>query len=118
MKQTFLLLLSTAFSIAGNAAIHYVTVAGANAMDGTSWLNAYPASMLQTAIATSNPGDEVWVAIGVYKPTIGTDRTAAFSMRNNVIIYGSFAGSETAVSQRVLSNGLTSILSGEIGVAG
>lgn len=113
MKQTFLFILLTAYSFTSYATIRYVTVAGDNAMDGTSWSNAYPAALLQTAIAASNAGDEVWVAGGLYIP-IGTDRTAAFNMKNDVIIYGSFAGTETSVSQRIFSNGLTSILSDEI----
>jgi hypothetical protein len=118
MKQTVLSILLTGFCFTTYGTIRYVTVAGDNAMDGTSWSNAYPAAMLQTAIAASNPGDEVWVAGGIYIPTIGTDRTAAFSMKNDVLIYGSFAGTETSLSQRILSNGLTSILSGELGLSG
>jgi hypothetical protein len=35
-----------------------------------------------------------------------------------VAIYGSFVGTETLLSQRVLTSGLTSVLSGEIGIAG
>lgn len=119
MKQTLLCLLLNAVALTGSATIRYVTVTGGpNGTDGASWLTAYPAASLQTAIIASAPGDEVWVAAGIYKPTPGTDRTAAFSMRNNVIIYGSFAGTETSVSQRILTAGLTSILSGEIGSAG
>jgi hypothetical protein len=117
MKQTSLFILLTAFSFTSFATIRYVTVAGDNAMDGSSWSNAYPAALLQTAIAASGAGDEVWVAGGVYVP-IGIDRTAAFNMKNDVIIYGSFAGTETSVSQRIFSNGLSSILSGEIGISG
>jgi hypothetical protein len=117
MKQTFLLILLTAFSYTSYGTIRHVTVAGDNAMDGTSWSNAYPAALLQSAIDASTAGDEVWVAGGIYIP-IGAGRTAAFNMKNDVIIYGSFAGTETSVSQRNFSNGLTSILSGEKGISG
>jgi len=52
------------------------------------------------------------------KPQLTNNRTISFSMKNGVTIYGSFVGTETLVSQRILTNGLTSILSGEIGAAG
>jgi hypothetical protein len=117
MKQSFLFILLTTFCFTTHATIRYVTVAGNNAMDGTSWSNAYPSALLQTAITESGAGDEVWVAGGVYIP-IGTDRTAAFSMKNDVIIYGSFAGTETSLAQRIFSSGPTSILSGELGISG
>lgn len=100
------------------ATIRYVSVAGAGTLDGSSWTNAYPATLLQTAIDSSTIGDQVWVAAGTYVTTTSSDRTIAFSMRNGVSIYGSFAGTETLLSQRDLTNGLTSILSGEIGLTG
>jgi hypothetical protein len=106
------------FSQSGHSAIRYVTVAGGLAMDGSNWANAYPGNSLQVAIDASAPGDEVWVAAGTYKTTAGIDRSISFVMKNGVTIYGSFAGTETTLSQRILTNGLTTILSGEIGVAG
>ena len=99
-------------------AIIYVTPSGAGAMDGTSWANAYPGTSLQIAIDGSDVGDEVWVAQGIYYTTTTTDRNIAFSMRNGLSIYGSFTGTEAQLSDRDLSNGLTTILSGEIGAAG
>lgn len=101
-----------------HAAIRYVSVTGSGLLDGSSWTNAYPGSSLQTAINNSNSGDEVWVAAGTYYPTAGTDRMISFSMKNGVIIYGSFAGTETSLSQRDISLGLNTVLSGEIGSGG
>lgn len=100
------------------AITRFVTPSGAGLMNGTSWANAFAGTSLQAAINAAAPGDEVWVAGGTYFPTTTTNREISFSMRNGVSIYGSFAGTETQLSQRVWPGGLTSILSGEIGGAG
>ncbi|MES2544528.1 MAG: T9SS type A sorting domain-containing protein [Bacteroidota bacterium] len=117
MRKILLLLISF-ISFSSFSAIRYVTVTGAGSMNGSSWANAFPASSLQTAITGAALGDQVWVAAGTYFTTTGTNRTISFSMRNDITIYGSFIGTETLLSQRDLTNGLTSILSAEIGVAG
>ncbi|MFK7785674.1 MAG: T9SS type A sorting domain-containing protein [Crocinitomicaceae bacterium] len=117
-KPVILITLFLLFNLCALGATAYVTPSGAGAMDGTSWADAYPATALQTAIDASGIGDEVWVAAGTYHTTTSTDRSISFSMRNGLAIYGSFAGTETQLSERNLSNGLTSILSGEIGGPG
>ncbi|NCQ86187.1 MAG: cadherin [Microcystis aeruginosa W13-18] len=83
--------------------------------NGSAWNNAY--GSLQSAITAAPAGDEIWVAAGTYKPTTGTDRTASFTLKNNVAIYGGFAGTETARNQRNIASNAT-ILSGEIGASG
>ena len=83
--------------------------------NGSAWNNAY--GSLQSAITAAQAGDEIWVAAGTYKPTTGTDRTASFTLKNNVGIYGGFAGTETARNQRNIASNAT-ILSGEIGASG
>lgn len=98
-----------------HAATFYVTVSGAGSMNGISWANAYPSSSLQTAINGANAGDQLWVACGTYKPTTGSNRAISFSLKNGVAIYGGFQGSETSLSQRSISCGSCTILSGEIG---
>jgi len=119
MKRiTFLCMLFVLLAFEVQAQISYVTPTGAGSFDGSSWANAFPGTSLQTAIDAANAGDEVWVAAGTYFTTTTTNRNIAFSMRNGVTIYGSFSGTETLLSQRDLTNGLTSILSGEIGAAG
>ncbi len=80
----------------------------------TSWTN--PCS-LQAALSKAASGDEIWVAAGTYKPTSTTDRAVSFNLKSGVKIYGGFAGTETARSQRDWRTNVT-ILSGDIGVAG
>jgi hypothetical protein len=94
--------------------------AGTN--NGTSWTNAY--TDLQSALNAGcfAPNTEIWVAADTYKPTATTDRTIAFNVPSNVKIYGGFAGTETALTQRpanILGGGAnTTILSGNIGAVG
>ena len=40
----------------------------------------------------ATPGDEVRVAGGTYKPTANTNRLKTFQLKNDVVIYGGFAG--------------------------
>lgn len=117
-KKHFLLLTLLAYAPYVSAAIRYVTPSGAGTQDGSSWNNAYSGASLQAAINLSGVGDEVWVAAGTYYPTANTDRTISFSMKNGVSLYGSFAGTEILLSQRSITSGLTTILSGEIGAPG
>jgi len=99
-------------------AVRYVTQTGAGSLNGTSWSNAAAGNNLQSIINSATSGDEIWVASGTYFTTTGANRAISFSMRNGITIFGSFAGTETLLSQRNLANGLTSILSGEIGISG
>lgn len=117
-KIIFLSFIISIYSLSLSAITRYVTPSGAGAMNGTSWTNAFPGTSLQAAILASSPGDEVCVMTGTYLTTTGANRNIFFSMLNGVAIYGSFAGTETSLSQRNFSCGFTSILSGEIGVAG
>ena len=90
--------------IAGSATAgtRYVNVAqttGAN--DGTSWADAFQGvTGVQSALAVSVAGDDIWVAQGNYKPTAGTSRTISFVLLNGVALYGGFVGTETALDQR------------------
>ncbi len=106
------------FFFNSNAAIWYVSESGSGNFSGTSWANAAAGTSLQNTIDGTTSGDEIWVACGTYKPTSTSNRALSFHMKNDVTIYGSFAGTETQLSQRVFTCGPCSILSGEIGANG
>ena len=61
---------------------------------------------MQTALANTDPGDQIYVAGGVYKP--GAARTSTFQLKAGVPGYGGFAGTagdarDPALYQTVLS---------------
>jgi len=108
-----------------------------NTGNGTSWLTAK--KDVQDAIDASSPGDQIWVKKGVYKPKnypatltpvadsypVGspllplTDRDNMFFVKNNLKIYGGFAGTETTINQRtaILGSNKTTF-SGDVGTVG
>jgi hypothetical protein len=99
---TFFLLLIGFSSIAQN--IHYVDSSATGLDDGTSWANAF--LDLQDALETAQPGEQIWVAKGVYIPAkdtnddIAISNRRAFLLRDGVKLYGGFQGTENSVSQR------------------
>ncbi len=65
--------------------------------DGLSWVTAY--ATLQAAVDVALPGDELWVVAGGY----GETRSAldgALTLSEGVVLYGGFAGGETARDER------------------
>jgi hypothetical protein len=93
----------------------FVTPNGAGTQDGSSWRNA--SNNIQDMINLSMPGDEVWVAKGVYTPesranntwapTPG-DRCNSFVITSDSVeVYGGFAGWEWLVEQRDWKNNVT-----------
>ena len=105
MKKYLFLITSFLTALVASGATYYVVPGGAGSKNGTSWANAY--ADVQTAInrASSDGGGEVWIAKGTYKH--GSEMT----MKNNVAIYGGFAGTETSKEERVEGN--NTILDGE-----
>ena len=111
MKSAFLFaLLSLLPHFLFAASRYYVAETGNDSNDGLSWQTAF--SGVQKAIdaaaaaATEASPSEVWVAAGTYK------HGSPMAMKNNVLIYGGFAGTETELSERdFLKN--VSVLSGE-----
>lgn len=81
--------------------------------DGNSWATAYR-SIQDGLTDAENNKEEVWVAKGVYKPTLSNDRNISFQLKTGVDLYGGFAGHEGLRSERDPEINLT-VLSGEIG---
>ncbi|MGN6437556.1 MAG: choice-of-anchor D domain-containing protein [Agriterribacter sp.] len=76
---------------------------------GDSWNNALGSfGEALDAARNSTAIQQIWVAKGTYQPASGQ----SFSLVKGVDIYGHFAGTETALSQRNLSGTDTSFLKG------
>lgn len=80
--------------------------------NGQSWQTAM--GDLQQALQTARPGQQIWVAAGVYKPTATHDRQASFVISDGIALYGGFSGMEQSISQRNVKENPT-VLSGDIG---
>ncbi len=96
----------------GHGDVIYVDLNATGADTGADWTNAH--CDLQTAIARSSSGDEIWVAQGIYIPTQSLDRAVSFNPRAGTSILGGFLGGEDNRDDR---NPLKypTILSGNIG---
>ncbi len=83
--------------------------AGLGNNDGTSWDDAFTA--IQTAVAASVAGGEIWVAQGTYTGNAGTqgDSENVVIMKAGVALYGGFDGTESARSARDWANNTTTI---------
>ena len=97
---------------AANPAIIYVNAAASGATrDGTSWATAF--ASLQSALIIAQPGSEIWVAAGTYKPGADGQNAATFTLKSGVGLYGGFDGGETLRSQRDWVTNVTT-LSGDL----
>ena len=93
----------------GSVGIRYVDKDATGANNGTSWADAY--TYLHDAIATAQPGNQIWVAEGTYLP--GTSSNSIFLIDKDIEIYGGFAGTESELEQRDWTTHPT-ILSGDV----
>jgi hypothetical protein len=120
-RVVLLLLFSLCFFSLAHSQTYYVKPAAAGSGNGSSWANAAGATQLQAIITAAAAGSKVWVAAGTYKPGTAPAGTATrdytFLLKNDVAVYGGFAGTETALTQRNVVTNVT-ILSGDIGTAG
>lgn len=69
----------------------YVRTNGSDANDGSTWANAKQ-TIATATVVTAGPAGEIWVAKGTYTDNV--------SVPNGVTIYGGFAGTESALSER------------------
>lgn len=94
----------------------YVNHAAAGSNDGSSWQNAYQSLTAALTAAHANTSiTQIWVAEGTYYPSTTNNRDHFFNIRrNNLQVYGGFAGTETLLTQRNTAAHPT-ILSGNIG---
>lgn len=110
---TFLLLAAPAF---GQIHVDATALPGG---DGSSWSSAF--NSLDDALSVATAGNRVWVADGLYMPTVeripGSPRTATFAPRPGVRLFGGFRGDELTLADRA---GLIrrTILDGDIGIPG
>lgn len=79
--------------------------------NGTSWQMAFPD--LQEALLTALPGDEIWVAEGLYIPLLPGDPYSTFELKDEISLYGGFAGDEETVEERDVEANPT-VLSGDL----
>lgn len=95
--------------------ILYVDASANGANTGASWEDAF--TNLQDALTAAVSEDEIWVADGLYLPSLPTDeldpRTKTFQLKADVALYGGFAGGEAALDDRDPDANL-SILSGDL----
>lgn len=113
-KYILLILLLTFSFAAQSQVVVRVDPQATGSADGSTWTDAY--TNLQVAIdgVETAGGGEVWLKSGTYTPTTGTDRGARITLKDDVSLYGGFAGTETMRSERdpLINN---TFLSGEIG---
>ena len=90
----------------------YVAPGGQTSGGCANWATACE---LHYALPLAVAGQELWVKTGTYKPTttnLGNTREAYFQLKNDVAVYGGFAGSETLRDQRNWTTNVT-LLSGD-----
>jgi len=97
-------------AVRANPGVLYAAPTAQGSGDCSSWANA---CTLQTALTNAVSGDEIWVKAGVHYPGAAGNRTATFTLKNGVALYGGFAGTETSRDQRNWQTNKT-ILSGDI----
>lgn len=115
-RRTITLSVVTAMALLSSTGVAadpiFVDVSAEDGGDGSTWEAAYNDLSVALAVANREGGADVWVAAGTYVP--GEARTDTFLVGENVRLYGSFAGDEAGVDERDLSDGYSTVLSGDI----
>lgn len=81
----------------------FVNDSANGAQDGGSWDAAF--RYLQDALIAAAPGDELWVASGIYSPDKGAGKvwgsqSASFVLDKDLSLFGGFAGDEATLLER------------------
>ena len=98
MKSILLLALSLCcYFTLGAQTIYYVKSGGSGAITGASWADAM--DNVQNAIDKANIGDQVWVAQGKFYGNASSK--FGIILKSGVALYGGFAGTESALKDRV-----------------
>ena len=112
-----LLLLLTRTPQAAKGRTIFVNVTATGNNNGWGWTDAF--THLQDALAVAQPGDEIRVAEGIYRPDRNSDnpngsgdRTISFALKNGVSIRGGYAGPQASQTRDIKLH--ESILSGDI----
>ena len=84
--------------------------------DGSSWTDAY--TTLSQALTAASGNEEILVSQGSYYPTASSDQNVTFQLKNDVAIYGGYAGYGASNPNAQNAALFPTILSGDIGVAG
>ena len=115
MKTNIIFIITIFLGISTKAQV-FVKNNATGANNGTTWQDAY--TNLDSAINNTNTGD-IWVAEGIYKPSIKASyaQCKSFSIAKKIALYGGFKGFETNISQRDIEDNIT-ILSGDVGIEG
>ncbi|UCH84509.1 MAG: T9SS type A sorting domain-containing protein [Candidatus Latescibacterota bacterium] len=93
----------------------YVDETATGARDGSSWVDAFTdLTIAFRSLDLCSGVNEIWVAGGSYGPAISGLQSEGFRLRNGLAVYGGFDGTESMLSQRVLST-TPSVLTGELG---
>ena len=95
----------------------YVDATASGSHSGANWTNAINELWTAVCYAQTTPAvTEIWVAKGRYAPAeVGGYRDWSFQLRDGLTLRGGFAGTETSLAQRDLSNPANcTILSGDL----
>ncbi|MFM9957367.1 MAG: right-handed parallel beta-helix repeat-containing protein [Phycisphaerales bacterium] len=103
MKFSLVLMSLVAAVRSADAGVVFVNAAlTTGAGTGTSWADAYQGRLgLEAALTAAQPGDDLWVAQGVYAPAGANGSImAAFALKSGVRVLGGFVGTESSEMQR------------------
>ena len=99
--------------------VYRVSQVAAPGGDGLSWPTAF--QHVDDALALASAGDRLWVAQGVYRPTVervpGDARSCSFAPAPGVRMFGGFRGTEATLAERA-GFFRTTVLDGDLGVLG